>query len=297
MSEPWIVSRREADQKLIEVLLEYGFAIVPEALGRMAHRSLREELEPHFEQAEFCQGLFYGHHTKRFGRVLSRSEQAQALALNKLALDPARSVLGPDCQEIQLNLTQAIEIWPQSYAQVPHRDRDIWLGAKHQGELMLNAMWAIDDFTRENGATLIWPGSHLAPDLAVPEDDGICAAMPRGSLCLFLGSTIHAGGANWSNQRRRGLVFSYCLGWLKPCENPWLSYPPHVASGFSPELRRLIGYRQDAPSLNNVDGRCPSELFQAGGASKAFADRLTSEQVAQIELFNEMQLPTRPKAA
>jgi hypothetical protein len=64
-----------------------------------------------------------------------------------LAHGAARSILGRSCEDIQINLTQAIDIWPGSFSQVPHRDQDIWLGARHPGELMLNAMWAIDDFT------------------------------------------------------------------------------------------------------------------------------------------------------
>ena len=90
---------------------------------------------------------------------------------------------------------------------------------------------------------------------------------------------------------------SYCLGWLKPCENPWLSYPPEVARDFAPELARLIGYRQDCPSLNNVDGRCPSELLYREQPRPAFVDKLSEEQIAMIEQFNEMQLAYNSKAA
>jgi ectoine hydroxylase-related dioxygenase (phytanoyl-CoA dioxygenase family) len=163
--------------------------------------------------------------------------------------------------------------------------------------MMLNAMWALDDFTRENGATLVWPGTHRERDITIPDSDGVSAVMPAGSLCLFLGSTIHNGGPNRSDRPRRGLVMSYCLGWLKPCENPWLSYPPEVASGFDPELARLVGYRQDCPSLNNVDGRCPSELLRQAPRSQAFNDKLTAEQKALIEHFNEMQLAHSSQAA
>jgi len=297
MSEPWIVDRDIGERELTETLLEHGFAIVREALERTELARLYDELDPHFAEAEFCEGLFYGKTTRRFGRVLSKSHQAQELALDRYALGPARTILGPHCEEIQLNLTQAIEISPGSLSQAPHRDQDIWLGAAHPGEMMLNAMWALDDFTRENGATLVWPGTHRRPEVQIPDTEGVAAVMPAGSLCLFLGSTIHNGGANWSDRPRRGLVMSYCLGWLKPCENPWLSYPPEVAREFDPELARLIGYRQDCPSLNNVDGRCPSELLRRNRPRLAFSDKLTEEQTAMIEQFNEMQLAYSSQAA
>lgn len=289
MSHPWIIDRTSSTSEVLATLRDHGVAIIPDALSRHDYLDLATELTPHFERTDFSKGLFYGTQTKRFGRVLCRSVTAQRLALHPLSFEVAKDLLGNDCQEIQLNLTQAIEIWPGSFAQVPHRDQDIWLGARHAGELMLNAMWAIDDFTAKNGATLLWPGSHLTPELIAPDRPGVPAEMSRGSLCLFLGSTLHAGGANWSKRRRRGLVMSYCQGWLKPCENPWLSYPPSVARHFSPQLSRLVGYRQDAPSLNNVEGQCPS-LLLSGGLELSFADHLTAEQTALIEQYNASQL-------
>lgn len=298
-SEPWVVSPDASPEHLAAVLVEHGLAVVPNAMDPATLALLRSELEPHFADADYCDGLFYGRDTRRFGRVLAKSRAAQALALHKLSHGAAKAVLGPHCEDIQLNLTQAIELSPGSLSQAPHRDQDIWLGADLSRELMLNAMWAIDDFTAENGATMVWPGTHRRPEQMIPDCDGVQAVMPAGSLVLFLGSVIHNGGANWSNGRRRGLVISYCQGWLKPAENPWLSYPPEVAREFAPELAHLIGYRQDAPSLNQVDGRCPSELLRPVASNRPgpFADRLTAEQTALIEGYNAMQIAFRAQAA
>ena len=298
MSQPWILNRHADAAAAVDTLEEHGVAIIPNALSAREHDDLYAQLDAEFKATEFSQGLFYGHRTKRFGRVLSRADTTQALALHDVAAGAAEAILGPGCQNIQLNLTQAIEIWPGSFAQVPHRDQDIWLGASRAGELMVNAMWALDDFTAENGATMVWPGSHRS-DEPLPTEPGVAVEMPKGSLCLFLGSTLHGGGPNWSAAPRRGLVMSYCLGWLKPCENPWLSYPPEIARNFSAELAHLIGYRQDPPSLNNVDGRCPSELLRPGpGAGQApFSEQLTDEQNALIEQFNQQQVVPQTVAA
>jgi len=295
--EQWIVDKSQAPETLVATLQKFGFVIVPDALEASSHSDLCSDLCQQFEAAEFCQGLFYGQRTKRFGRLLSRSDECQKLATNELALNAARQILGEACIDIQLNLTQAIEIWPDSPSQVPHRDQEIWYGSEQRGELMLNAMWALDDFTEENGATIIWPGTHLEPGVLDPVVEPISAVMPKGSLCLFLGSTLHCGGANWSKHSRRGVVISYCLGWIKSCENSFLSYPPQVAREFSEELRHLIGYRMDAPSLNNVEGRCPSELLNPTSLNSAYADRLTDEQVQRIEEFNNSQVEVRRKAA
>lgn len=302
MADPWILDASASDHTVAETLREFGLAIVPEALARENHAALSDELSPCFAATPFCQGLFYGQHTRRFGRVLAKSRTAQELALHPLSHGTAKTLLGESCEDIQLNLTQAIEISPGSLSQAPHRDQDIWLGADFPSEMMLNAMWAIDDFTRDNGATVVWPGTHRQRGFAIPETEGVPAVMPAGSLCLFTGSVVHNGGANWSDRSRRGLVMSYCLGWLKPAENPWLSYPPEIACHFAPELQHLIGYRQDAPSLNQVDGRCPSELLRSDratndAASLPFAENLKPEQEMLIARFNEMQLAYRPLAA
>jgi ectoine hydroxylase-related dioxygenase (phytanoyl-CoA dioxygenase family) len=294
----WTLEANASTENIVAALMQHGFAIIRNAMTERDHHALYSELDVHFKESAFSTGLFYGKQTKRFGRVLSRSKAAQDLALNDLAVAPARALMGQHCQDIQLNLTQAIEIHPGSYAQAPHCDQDIWLGADHSGEMMLNAMWALDDFTKENGATVIWPGSHVdRPSGALPDGRPVTAVMPKGSLLLFVGSVFHAGGANFSRNPRRGLVISYCLGWLKPCENPWLSYPPEVARDFSPALSRLIGYRQDAPSLNNVDGVCPSHLLLPQAKAQSFSENLTAEQQAMIESYNLMQMNALEKAA
>ena len=85
--------------------------------------------------------------------------------------------------------------------------------------------------------------------------------MRPGSALVFLGSTLHGAGGNIGSDIRRGMIVSYCLGWLKPYENQWLAYPPDVARHFDPELAGLVGYRQHRPNLGNFEGQCPSILL------------------------------------
>lgn len=146
---------------------------------------------------------------------------------------------------------------------MPHRDQDMWGGQKGETEYLVNVMWPFARYTRENGATIIWPDSHKRQqEMLLPAEDSIDAEMEPGSVLLFLGSTLHSGGQNSSQEIRRGMIVSYCLGWLKPYENQWLSYPPEVARNFDPELAALVGYRQHRPNLGNFDGQCPSVLLR-----------------------------------
>ena len=86
-----------------------------------------------------------------------------------------------------------------------------------------------------------YPGSHGSQALneATPERS-IVAEFGPGDAFLFLGSTLHGAGGNRSGAVRKAVVVSYCLGWLKPYENQWLTYPPAIARGFSPELAALL---------------------------------------------------------
>lgn len=264
-----------------------GYLILPHAAEPALLEALDEDLKPHFASARFGTGPFYGETTKRFGRLFARSAHAEAFARHPLILPIVESILTPWCETIQINLTQAIEIFPGAPAQFPHRDQDMWRADKGRQEYMVNVMWALDDFTHGNGATRLWPGSNgAAPDSMQPEPEAIQAVMPRGSAAIFLGSTLHGGGANQSAMSRRGMIVSYCQAWLKPWENQWLAYPPHIARTFSPELASLVGYRQLAPTLGNFEGQCPSVLLQDEMPDHlSFTDLLTEEQQEQVRCY------------
>ena len=280
-------------------LLEDGYLIIENAMRPGTLRRLTDELAPHFAAAPFGAGPFFGQETRRIGRVLARSAAAAELVVDEQVLGIVDEVLSPYCSNLQLNLTQGIEIHPGAPAQGPHRDGDMWPMPRGAMELLINVMWAIDDFTPRNGATRVWPQSnrvHLDQDF-LPEEMAVPAVMPKGSVCLFLGSTLHSGGANLSTAPRRGLVVSYCLGWLKPWENQWLAYPPEVARNFAPELADLIGYRLHKPGLGCHEGHCPSVLLgEPERAGTPWLDTLLPEQEVLAEQYREMQLAMRHAA-
>lgn len=239
-----------------------GYCILRRALDPVVLETLAADLAPNFAATPMCRGVFYGNRTRRFGALLRRSPHAEALVRHADVIALAERMLLPWCERIALNLTQAIEINPGAPAQFPHRDQDMWAGPKGSLEYLINVMWPIDPFTEENGGTRLWPGSHADQDAAdLPEDQAIVPDIAVGDALLFLGSTLHGGGGNRSSAPRRGVIVSYCLGWLKPFELQWLVYPPSVARSFSPELAALVGYAQHRPNLGNVEGQCPSVLL------------------------------------
>jgi ectoine hydroxylase-related dioxygenase (phytanoyl-CoA dioxygenase family) len=261
-----------------------GYCLIPGAAAGSQITATWSDLRERFERTPFCEGDFYGRGTKRFGSVLKHSPSAAALVMNPLILAIVDEVLGPHCDTFQLNLAQALEIYPGQAAQAPHRDEDMWGGPKGEVEYLVNVMWPFSSYTEANGATRIYPTSHRRrDDEALLAEGPIAMAMEPGSALLFLGSTLHGGGANQSRTRRTGLIVSYCLGWLKPFENQWLVYPPAVARRFDRELARMVGYQQHRPNLGNVEGQCPSVLLD-GQLSDYLAatDNLKPDQACAV---------------
>ncbi|MEO0419450.1 MAG: phytanoyl-CoA dioxygenase family protein [Pseudomonadota bacterium] len=239
-----------------------GYAVLRGALPGETISALGDDLAPRFVATPFCEGDFYGPSTKRFGSLLARSQHAEALVRHPKILAIAEDVLGPFCDRITLNLTQAIEIHPGAPAQLPHRDQDMWAGPKGQIEYLINVIWPLTPFRAENGGTRLWARSHRTlEDTFLPEEEAIVPNVDPGDALVFLGSTLHGGGANVTDLPRCGIIVSYCLGWLKPFELQWLVYPPHIAKHFDPELAALVGYTQHRPNLGNVEGQCPSILL------------------------------------
>jgi N-acyl-L-homoserine lactone synthetase/ectoine hydroxylase-related dioxygenase (phytanoyl-CoA dioxygenase family) len=289
--------RFEAAEFWVARLLDQGFCIIPDAISTAQVEALNSDLDARFAATPFCEGGFYGPRTKRFGSLLKRSPAAAEFIAHPLVLAITEKVLGPWCDRFNLNLSQGIEIHPGAPAQFPHRDQDMWRGEKGRIEYLVNVMWPLSDFTAENGATRIWPGSHHpgALDMA-PHDPLIAAEMSPGSVLLFLGSTLHAAGGNYASSVRRGLIVSYCLGWLKPFENQWLCYPPEIARRFAPELARLVGYSQHRPNLGNYEGQCPSILLRGDPPDYiAAADALRPDQQAELTAFMAEQSTGRSR--
>jgi ectoine hydroxylase-related dioxygenase (phytanoyl-CoA dioxygenase family) len=244
-------------------LADRGFAVLRGAIDPALVDGINRELDERMERTPFSVGAFHGNRTKRFHGLLKRSRGAHALILHDAVLRAVRTILGQWCDFAQLNLSQALEIHPGAPAQIAHRDQTMWPGPRGAMEYSVNVLWPLCGFTGENGATRMWPDSHH--DHFQPEADAGDAEtclMEPGDVLLFLGSTLHGAGANYSATPRRGIIISYSLGWLKSYENQSLTYSPQFARTLDPELAAMIGYRWHRPNLGTFDGQCPSILLQ-----------------------------------
>ncbi|MEA3018781.1 MAG: hypothetical protein QOI47_305 [Actinomycetota bacterium] len=201
---------------------------------------------------------FEGFSTRRAYGLLAKTRALDELILHPLILDAAERVLG----DHWLSALVAIDIGPGESAQNPHHDDGIYpLPWPHQ-DVILNTMWAMDDFTRDNGATFVHPGSHKLAERVLPDGaTPIYAEMPAGSVMLYLGTVIHGGGANVTDAPRLGLLVEFLASWLRQQEQHTLVVPAADAAGIPKRLTELMGYSIRPPFVGYVDGLHPQRLL------------------------------------
>jgi len=231
-------------ETILEILDEDAGLIIDNFLSDQNIESIKNDLKPYLNVTRNGQDEFTGFETKRVGALMARSKTCQDLALDPLINQMAESFLGPHCESYQLHFTSAIQIGPGESSQILHRDRGVWGGyIPRKIETQFSTVWAINDFTKENGATQVVPGSHKWHKDREPLPEEIAyAEMKAGSVFIYTGSVLHGGGTNVTEQPRLGVFLHYAPSWLRQEENQYLSCPPEVAKNFSPELRSLIGY-------------------------------------------------------
>jgi len=228
---------------LLGAIRRDGAIVVDDLMSAGSLATLRRETDPYMEASANGSDDFAGTLTTRTGGLVMRSATCRELIQNELVLALCDGFLLPWCQRYQLHLTQIIRLRPGQAAQQIHRDRWAWGVHLAHVEPQLNTIWALTDFTAENGATRVVPGSSDWPDERVPTAAEITQAeMRAGSVLVYSGSVFHGGGENRSREDRIGLNITYSLGWLRQEENQYLSTPPELARSLPRKLQELIGY-------------------------------------------------------
>ena len=251
-----------------------GAAIVDDLAAPELLDRVHEELRPYLRATPEGPDSFSGRLTKRTGALVARSPSCRELVVHPLAVGAARALLS-QATNIQLHLTQAIAIGPGETAQPIHRDQwafDFFPFPRGY-DVQCNTIWALTDFTEENGATRVVPGSNMDEDgRAFEPEETEAAVMDRGSVLFYSGSVYHGGGANRSSSTRIGLNITYNVAWLRQEENQYLSVPHQVAETLPTDLLRLMGYDRGAYALGYIDDlRDPIEAVRPGSGSIGFA--------------------------
>lgn len=238
-------------EEVVQLLRQDGALIIKDIISPQVVDQLTSEMQPYINATPTGRDEFTGHTTRRTGALAARSAACRDLIVNDLVLGSAKEYLKPFTRKIILHLTQTIDIGPGAAAQEIHRDRYAWgKYLPREIEPQFNTIWALTDFTAENGATQCVPGSQDWDWSQSHTAEQICQAeMTKGSVFIYSGSVLHAGGENRSSAHRLGLNLTYCLGWLRQEENQYLSCPPEIAKNFDPALQDLLGYTQGEYAL------------------------------------------------
>lgn len=268
-------------EALHAALTRDGALIVEDVLDGETLRQLDAELAPRLADCDPAMPhlnptitTFFGPCVRHLSGLAGKSRTfAESVMCHPLYLGLCDRVLRPHCADYVLNLGHLMDRGPGAERQWLHRDEDVWVHMpRPHPELMLASVLALVDFHEGNGATVIAPGSHRWPRERQPEPAELTVAeMRAGSAVIYLGSTVHAGGANTTaSMWRRGIHLSYALGWLRTEENNVLAVPPERARGLSERAQRLLGYGvHDAIAdrggyLGMVDLQDPNGLLNAG---------------------------------
>jgi hypothetical protein len=245
------LSRDVAPEMIWAAIEEHGGVIVDAFLSPELLAQIREEVLPAVSKhAPGVRGgnafweTFHGTATKRITGLAALSAGWVELLCDPLYRAMGDHFLGAD--NYYLNTGQLICIGPDETPQMLHRDELNWPSAAGRpGEITITAIFALTDFTRENGATVVAPGSHKPDSMPDVDPESTCQAlMQAGSALLYSGKVVHGGGPNHStDQWRIGLHAGFVVGWLRAEENHQLTTPLEVARGLPEHAQKMLGFR------------------------------------------------------
>ena len=259
-----VATKNDDVDEAVNLLNEHGFVILPHLIDQDTVAEMQCEARPLFDRAPSTTRDGHASATKVIKGIAVSMPSYPKLILHRMVKAISDRILLPNCEDQRplegdstytLSGTNAFEVGPGASYQFLHRDDHTYPLPRPHAELIVNFMLAIDDFTEENGATRIIPGSHRWTDSRVPrQEDAISAVMPSGSVLVFLGSVIHGAGQNSTKDRYRMSVNGACLvGWLRQCECQYLIAPLEVARKLPRPLAELLGYKTYGGYLGMVN--------------------------------------------
>ena len=216
---------------------------------------------------------FLGRQTVRLNGLMNKAPNYIDLISDERLLTVMDHFLGPQCGQYRLNSSEVIEIHGGETAQELHWDDVIWPAHFWAPDKLLqfNVMVAATDFTENNGATQVVPGSHQWDHSSreAKAEEVALATMKAGSAVFIPGKTLHGGGTNTDGTKRRAIVASYVLGWLRTQENHFLHTSVKQAKAWPQRVRELLGYDLYAHYDENIQGG-PLGYYEYGSPSVLF---------------------------
>jgi hypothetical protein len=240
---------------------EWGFAVVTGRGDPGTMEDIRRDMLRYGRGLQPLDLPFFGGHLKKVEGFAAKSAGLIELMNDPLLTDLAEAFLGA---EPLLNASGGFILEPGRQPQPLHHDDVLYKPFVPRGtETMLNFMYAVTDFTAENGATRMVPGSHRWPEgrQPGPDDAVIDVVMPSGAFAVWLGSTWHGAGCNRTDALRLGAEIAFNCGWLRPHEAYHLLVPPALARDLPVRVQEALGYKAHRGMLGCIEQRSPMEVL------------------------------------
>jgi ectoine hydroxylase-related dioxygenase (phytanoyl-CoA dioxygenase family) len=235
-----------------------GFVVFERLIAGDLVEAIRSDIEPRFRH-DGGRNNFEGFATQRLYALVEKTFSCNPLVEHPLVLALLDRILEPNYLLSQL---QAINIRPGEAQQPFHFDDAFYPWPRPRRALGAATIWAIDDFTAENGATVVVPGSHQwADETPSAAEQGRPVVMPKGSVVFFLGTLWHGGGANRTDRGRLCITAQYCAPYLRQQENFALSVSKERVKQCSEHVQRMLGYSIHGPFMGFVDGMHPKRVL------------------------------------
>jgi len=248
-----------ATHQSVGEIKERGYTVLEGALDADTLARFQAELQPFLDDGPFGRNDFEGHRSKRVYAMLAKTPTVAALVEHPDVLAIVDEFLMPN---YLLTSCLAIDQHPGETRQSFHFDDGGINQPRPRKPAGISTIWAIDDFTEENGATEVIPGSHLWGD-ETPDPDSaefVKVTMSAGSVVVFAGTLWHRGGSNDSDANRLGITPQYCEPWARQLENMVLAVGPK-ARDYSDRIKSMLGYSITPPFMGYVDGRHPMKCL------------------------------------
>lgn len=233
-----------ADEK--KRLDEQGYLVFSGFMDGGLLEELRRRVEELFQEEGAAAGAEFRQEpgARRLANLVNKGKLFEKVILTPAILEAMRHVLGPEFKLSSLNVRSAN---PFADCRQPLH-ADAGAVADEKGYWVCNSVWMLDDFTPENGAIRMVPGSHrwrklpqeALDDPSAPHPEEILVTGKAGTVVVMNAHMWHGATANRTAGARRALHAFYTR-WDKPqqqYQKQLLS--PEVQAGLSQEARDIL---------------------------------------------------------
>jgi len=260
---------------LVSIIERDGGVIVENIISQDLAAQIKSDLKPYFDTDKVDPSGFFPTTTQRATGLLAKSDACVELACNPTYINVANAMISStytywtgQTQETVtgkpiISSTVGFRVKPGGRQQALHRDDGDYHTRNCDMPMMLGCVTALTKTTKENGATIVIPGSHLwGPERCPLDEEAVPAELNSGDAMIFAGNTYHAGGGNITTDERRETVGIFlCKPIYRQAENQFLMVPPEKAKRLSPQAQRLLGYGICRPALGFMEYQDPMRVL------------------------------------